>query len=144
MKLTQADIVTKLAAFRIPQDECSFRAFEIASILCDETVDWFPGKRYGSPTDALAEISRVLANGKMVIAWLDTGSMEPNNPTYRAIHCYFVFGDHPLRCFSVWENPGPTFYDDTFLRQKIAEAANFFQDKGGVELHVVPADNDAA
>jgi hypothetical protein len=135
MKLTQELITSKLSDLVIPQGECGLKAFEIAGILFDEPVNPFSGHTVSSVTDALVSISDAVANDRITIVWLDTGPMSPNNPNYRALHCYFVFDNDPLQCFSIWNSRGPVFYDGPHLTGKLVETIRLF---GSVELHAVP------
>ena len=120
----------------IGQGECGAKAYEIASILFDQDIGKFPEERYKSLDDVLLEISNALMNEKIVIIWLDTGP-RILNPSYRAIHCYFVFEDQPLQSFAIWDSPGPQFYNDTYTKAKISKTIKLFPDIG-IGLHIVP------
>ena len=137
MKITEQIIRSELKNFCIPQGECGRKAFEIASILFNKKIGVFDPKRCKSLDDVLLEISNALINEKIVIIWLDTGPKNPQNFNYRALHCYFVFEDSPLRSFSIWNTPGPEFYDCAYTRTKIDETIKLFLDDG-IGLHVVP------
>ena len=138
MKFTQQIITSKLKNFSIPNGQCGDKAFDIATILFNKTVSSSSEKRYNSLNDVLCEISKALKNDKIVIIWLETGPMDLQNPKYLGIHCYFVFDDNPLQSFAIWGTPGAKFYDDAYTGKKIVDTINFFQNEGGVALHVVP------
>ena len=138
VRVTRDIIETKLWIFSIPQGQCGPEAFQIAGILFNQEINPFPGTRYGSLSDALVEISKILTSEKIAILWLDTGAIDSSNPPCRAIHCYFVFQDNPLQSFAIWDTPGAVFYDEADTRAKMIEAINLFKNDGGIELHVVP------
>jgi hypothetical protein len=135
MTLTREIIESKLSDFMIPQGERGPKAFEIAGVLFNEQISPFSGNRFSSVPDALADISNALGNHNVSITWVDTGPMHADNQNYRALHCYFVFADDPWQCFSVWDSPGPVFYDADALTGKLVETIRLF---GGVEIHTVP------
>jgi len=141
MKLTKEIITSKLRNFCIPQTQCAEKAYEIASILFDQDIREFTPKRYYTLGDVLCEISNALRNEKIVIAWLHTGLVDPNNPTWGALHCYFVFEDQPLQSFTIWDSPGPAFYGEADTRNKIIETIGWYP-VDGIGLHVVPPSLD--
>jgi len=138
VKITQQSITSKLKNFYIPPGQCGGRAFEIASTLFNQDIRSFSEKRCNSLDDVLLEISNALMSEKIVILWLDTGAIDPKNPNYRGVHCYFVFEDKPLQSFAIWDAPGAKFYDDTYTKTKIVETIKLFINDGGIGLHVVP------
>jgi hypothetical protein len=138
VRITRDIIATKLRSFFIPQGECGQKAFEIAGILLNQEINPFPDTRYDSMTDALAEVANAVTHEKIAIMWLDTGAIDSSNPSYRAIHCYFVFQDNPLQSFAIWDTPGAVFYDEACTRAKIIESIALFKKDGGIALHVVP------
>jgi len=85
-------------------------------------------------SSVLAEILNALSNEKIAIIWLDTGAIDPSNPLYRAIHCYFIFQDDPLLSFSIWDKPGAEFYDDVYIMNKIFETIG----RVGIAMHIIP------
>jgi hypothetical protein len=135
MCITRDIVETKLSGFSIPYGHCGSKAFQIAGILLNQQIDPFPGTRYSSLNEALAAISCALAHRKLVIMWLDTGLLTQ---TCRAIHCFFVYQDNPLQSFSIWDKPGPEFYDDNDTRYRMNDTIHRNQNFGGIELHFAP------
>ena len=135
MKITEQIIESKLKNFSIPQGECAKKAFEIASILFDQEVSPFSEIQCHFLYEVLCIISGALAYEKIVIIWLDTGPIDPQNPGNRALHCYFIFEDKPLRAFAIWADSGVEFYDDAFMKENIVNTINLFDHVG---LHIVP------
>ncbi len=143
MKLTEQTVKEKLSAFSIPQGECDTKAFEAASLLFEQEIKGFQGSRYASLHDALAAISRAISNNQMGILWVDTGPVNPANPNFRALPCYFAFQYNPLQSFAVWQTPGAVFYDEETTKAKIAETIRFTSEHGGIEIHMVPQNEGA-
>jgi hypothetical protein len=135
MKITRDIIEMKLASFSIPQGQCDTKAFEIVGVLFNQDIKPFTAARYSSLSDTLLEISNALTKKKIVILWFDTGPIVPSNQKNRALHCYFVFQDNPLKSFTIWSTPGIEFREDAFTKDKIIETITLF---GVIKLHVVP------
>jgi hypothetical protein len=124
----------KLKHFSIPQNECGNKVWEIATILfgTDEHIVPFLATEYHSKVEVIVAILKALENGKIGIIWLDTGLIRPDQ---RAQHCFFVFENDPLRFFTIFQNPGPVFFNniedqiDNTIRNAIDHV---------VRLHIVP------
>src|SRR5205823_4083416 len=128
----------QLRGLSIPQGECGEKAFEIAAILFNQAITKFPAAKYNSLPDVSTVVSDAVTHGSIAIAWLDAGAIDSSNPSYRAIHCYFIYQDKPLHSFAIWEAPRVEFYNEVDTRAKIIDSLELFKSNGGIDLHVVP------
>jgi len=136
VKITREIINEKLCNFSIPNGECGEKAFKIAGILLNQEIMPFPNTSFNSFEDMQAEVANSLKNEKIVIIWLETGPKDASNPSYRAMHCYFIFQADPLLSFTIWDNAGVDFLDEKHIIHKIKETMGYFHE---ITLHVVPA-----
>jgi hypothetical protein len=120
-----------LGMVNCPNGECTRVAGETAIKLLGEESCLIEVAKCSNLEEALKKIGVFLTNNSLVIIWVDTGSVTPDNPQYRAIHFYTVYSVKPLKSFSIWEDNGPHFYDIKHTEDRIKEQLRIF---GSIEI----------